>query len=303
MTMLGRVPIDTRPCPVCGEEILAVAIKCKHCEELIAPSRIPAVAASFPIHRAPDEDGHHTGFLAAIQFPFREPDGLARVWWLALIDYIPLVDLVILRGWQLEVVGRLARGQKPALPEPALMLQFLRKGLLLWTMTLLYSLVPIGITNLMGWGGVLAFIADVGTLFSILKNGGEGFFQFFKDQFVESLLVAAVNLIWILLSFPLYRAAMIRYSLTQSAWTFADLLGNVRFLAAFPGSFLKLYMYSVVLTSLIAVVSGLLLLTGIGALLIPIFAGPVYFWTNAAEYGHLGNKLAARLAKTARAKA
>ena len=43
----------TKRCPMCGEEILAVAIKCKHCQSMIGVVAAPVAAAAPAIDRHP----------------------------------------------------------------------------------------------------------------------------------------------------------------------------------------------------------------------------------------------------------
>jgi hypothetical protein len=39
--MSGPITVDTKPCPMCGEQILAVARKCRHCGEYLDPTARP----------------------------------------------------------------------------------------------------------------------------------------------------------------------------------------------------------------------------------------------------------------------
>ena len=43
------------------------------------------------------------------------------------------------------------------------------------------------------------------------------------------------------------------------------------------------------------VVSALLISTTVGALLVPLIAQPLYYWTTGFEYGHLAHKYAQQL--------
>lgn len=225
-------------------------------------------------------------------YPFRDKQWPSRLTWLALLDYIPVLNLIVLRGWRLEVTRRFAHGQQPVLPELDRIMQFIGQGLLLWFMTFLYGLVPLAIIFVMGWGGILGFWGDVWDLLKLIWNGGSlaQVVEFSVRELTSSFLAALVDSIWVIISLPVYRAAMIRYAATGKVSVFFDPLGSLQYILAFPGTFAKLYLYSFLLSGFISVASALLLLTGIGSIIVPLISLPVYYWTTAAEYGHMGHE-------------
>jgi len=283
----GHEPTVQALAPVASAVLTAAELTPAHAPH---PHTLPPTVSAVTPH-AEHAHGHEMTLFDMIGYPLREKGGLARIGWLLLLDYIPVLNLIILRGWRWEVARRFAHGIKPVLPEIGLILTFAARGLGLWFMTFLYGLVPVIIISQAGWGGIRDFISDAWTFLRIVAGFEQSITltQFVLTELWHSLLAALVDGSWLLVSLPLYRAAMIRYAATERFSCFFDVVANLRFILAFPGSFAKLYLYSFLLSGAIAIGSAILVATGIGALVVPLVSLPVYYWTTAAEYGHLGH--------------
>lgn len=107
--------------------------------------------------------------LDSVVCPVRDRRWLAKTWpvlLIALVPFVALLAIVLMKGWRLQMTGRLARGET-SLPELDL-LAFLRDGAILWAFTFAYLLVPAIVCTVLGIGGPLGFVFD------LLQIGTEG---------------------------------------------------------------------------------------------------------------------------------
>lgn len=241
---------------------------------------------------------HEHDLLHPILWPFRVKGEWSRTWWLLFVNYIPLINFLVLRGWRLAVVRHMARRESPIAPSFLSILRLAGNGLLLWTMTGAYALLPLVIIAHLGLGGFDDFIRDLVEVARILiGRSDQDFWTFVGNELLDSLWSVMIELLWIPLSAPLYRSAMIRFAVTGNLAEFGNFPGIISFLVRNLGAFIRLYLFSFLLGGVIAVGGGILMLTGIGALVVPLVTFPLYYWSTAFEYGELAQKLAAERAE------
>lgn len=258
-----------------------------------------------PLVPAPPQRGHEDahGYFHPLVYPLSDAGSATQIWWLALINYVPFINLLLLRGFRLELTRRVMRGERPYFPPASQMLTFLLQGALLWTMTALYLVPPLLLMAILGLRGITAFFGDLLTLAGIAFGLTDAsIWAFVVQELWSSFLAAVVDSVWAILSLPLYRAAMIHYAVTSKLSAFFAIHTNIGFMVRHWKAFANTYLFSFLVNTLIAFVSLFLLSTAIGALAIPLLALPVYYWTTGYEYGHLAQLFARDLADPATAR-
>jgi len=237
-------------------------------------------------------------YLYSFIYPFTQKDWIQKMWLFAVISYIPVVNLIIARGWRLEFVHRLGLDFERPLPSPRDTVKFFTNGLLLWLITGLFLFIPIFIISKLGLGGFREFWKDIYhvlTLFWDCIWGNISISEFFrslvafiKNELLESAGVFLIENIYLIIYLPLYRIGMIRFALTKNLAASHLAFGkNLRFIYRNFLEVVLLYCFFVVEFLVILLVDSLLALTVIGIPLIPIVTVYMYYWSTGYEYGHI----------------
>lgn len=191
--------------------------------------------------------------------------------WFVATQYIPVVASIINRGWRLDLMRSGATG---SLPRASQVGRHLAEGVLLWSFYLLYLLPQFlllaatdfkwieQLISLAWWALTLG--GGSATLGSILQGG-----------ILRFLLDSLVAMAYPVLSWPFYRAAMMRYALQGDWKVFLQPRENLRFIEAHLDHLVMLYLWQKSLWAAYLLVSMLLLTTKVGILLIPALAGPL----------------------------
>lgn len=107
-------------------------------------------------------------FGQAFSFVFEDEEWLKKVGIAGLIMFIPLVGVLVVLGWSVEITKRVINNHAEPLPDWGDFMQYLVKGLQVFVIAFLYML-PVIVVQLCSTGG-MAFMADSGdeTLATVL---------------------------------------------------------------------------------------------------------------------------------------
>ena len=228
-------------------------------------------------------------YIDGLIFPLGQRNWPIKIWFAPLVNLVPILGLIAIRGWRVDIVRRMGRGEEQLLPNPSDIGRFLGRGTTLWVMTGIYAIPEIillaifgskiikNILDILLWIWQTVFTDEPTVAFSVLlaKVG---------MSLIAQLIIPGA---YYFLSWPLYRAAMIRYSVTGNAALFFDIFRNIGLVIKYLDNFMLVFFYTILTQIMIALISGMFLATVVGSILIPLFSVPLFYWTTGYLYGKL----------------
>lgn len=238
-------------------------------------------------------------FVTAPVYPFLQKDWAAKMWIFAVLSYVPILNVIIARGWRMDYIRRLGWREDRALPAPRDWPTFLKNGILLWLSTGVFLLVPAVVLTIFGLDGLLDLWNDVMGLLSLLS----GYFllgalptdeflrllwAFVLEELAATAIVFLVENIWLIIYIPIYRIGMIRFALTGNLFrSHLAVKKNLRFLFRNFVDILLMYAFNIFNVGLVLIVNVVLTATVVGVPLIPILLFFMPYWNSGYEYGLL----------------
>jgi hypothetical protein len=223
-------------------------------------------------------------YLEALRFPFRQANWPSRLWLPSAIAFFPVVNIIVMRGWRLEMTRRLGRGWTDRLPEPAGVGRYFLDGLVLWLMTSIYFIPQFILLLFFGLDPVGTILALLTWLFTPERVS---FFVLLGQLGLGALVQLLLPLIYWVLTYPLYRVAMVRFAYTGSVGVFFDFVNNLNIAREHFGLVLRIYIFEYLTNFLVFVLGIILAATGIGALAVPLLIFPMHYWTTGYLFGSL----------------
>ncbi len=243
-------------------------------------------------------------YFSALKAPFNHPQWFARLWWVALIGLLPVIDLLVLRGWRLDLTRRIAYGTANPFPFAKDFGRFLASGSVLWCMTLLYALPAIALLILLDATQVIsalaAFLDIIKSIFTLSFDiFWTAVLQLGRALFKSWLPVIVVLLFVFFLTGPLYRAAAVRYALTGKLSSFFHVRTNAKMVFANYGRFIIVQFIDRINLYIIAVPIGVLFGSASGGVGMAL-GFLIHYWVSGYLYGNLGKCVIAYLSARAR---
>lgn len=154
---------------------------------------------------------YDNGYLYPLYFPFTKNGWFKNLWCVSLLMFVPIVNVLLLRGWRLDLSSRVAAGETKLFPSASGIPKYLLKSIVLWFSTLTFTLFPMLLLSSLGIGGIIDTLGDIWTLLMIIfRQSEEKVISFLFDQGIEEVLCFLIASTWEIVSSPLYRARMIR---------------------------------------------------------------------------------------------
>lgn len=230
----------------------------------------------------------------ALTFPFKQDDWLSKMWWVFLVNFLPIpfFNLILIRGWRVNVIKRMVRGKKDIFPNLNDLGRMLADGFTLWVMTGIYAIPEIIILTIFGTDPI-QLILDIGLwLLGIVFAGNTANFSVSATEIISRLLfTVAFGGAYYIISWPIYRAAMVRFSASGSYGVFFDIPTNIKLVIEHLDSFMLVFFLTVLTQILVAFISGIFIATFFGAIFVQLISIPFYYWTTAALYGQLAVRI------------
>lgn len=232
----------------------------------------------------------------AILFPFKNFAKVKKIWYLPLVQFIPVVGSIVNRGWRLEVVARSREDPFPGLHQlPRLVLN----GALLWLMYSIYLMPEFVYLLLDRFSWFFDLVTLVQYAFGVITSGNpaSGLGAFLADVGLGFILKSGFLIFYPIASWPFYRVAMVRYAKERKVRVFFQFKKNFGIVRRSYPLIMHVYVQNKLLWLCAAVAATLVTGTGVGFILVPAVIGPLRIMTSSLLYRNLAEKLAATEAR------
>jgi hypothetical protein len=109
----------------------------------------------------------------------------------------------------------------------------------------------------------------------------------------------AIPFLYFMLAYPVYRAGMVRFALTQRVGAFFEVVANVRLAITHVRDFMLLFFIDWGMVKMgIGLLSLFLTFIGLAPILVPALVLPFYYWTTGYLYGVLAGRLRTEIGRS-----
>jgi hypothetical protein len=224
---------------------------------------------------------------AALAYPFTQSNWLVALAYVGAIQFIPILGLLIIRGWRFDIARRVGAGTTTRLPDWRGATEHLKQGTLLFLVTIVHF-IPLYILLAAPRWGIIWAVVDLVRWFYLR------YFTVIEPpplaEILDSGFKALVLFVVIMLVVPPILSAIVesatqRYAQTGRVRVLFEFWHSIRLACGDLGDVVRIEAGILLLNLVVFVVSLLLMMTVGGAAFIPPVMIPVYMWTRGALMG------------------
>jgi hypothetical protein len=293
-------PGTNRFCAECGHRLPEVAPPSTGTTELVpntpATSPLPGMdtGTNPPVQQSMKQE--MASVLEAVLFPFQNPNWPVRLFWVPFVLFIPVIGLIVMRGWRLDITRRMSMRNPDRLPQLGQLGRFFGDGVVLWMMTGIYAIPLLIILTLFAPNLMQNILTTLLFIWSIMTNDPTmSFAQFATDILIGLLTQAGAPIAYQLISLPIYRTAMLRYSITGNMLVFFDVITSIQLCQRYFSGVMGAVFATIAANVAIVTISGFFTATVVGAILVPLIIFPLGYWVVGYIYGRLAMEMTSDL--------
>jgi hypothetical protein len=222
----------------------------------------------------------------AVAFAWRDPGFFSKVLPLALVQYIPLFGMILIRGWRIDLARQVRNGAAHPLPHWGDVQGKLWRGFILTAIWWLYQLPA----AFCGFLGMFLFLMPLLSYSFDADHRSDARLGLWGARLLIELILEGFSAVWLIGAQLVYWAGLMEYVKSSRPTAFYQVARNVKLVLKNPADFLLLYFYTTVIAIGINLLRVVLIATGIGLLFLPGLTAPPRQWANGHLYGQLSAK-------------
>ncbi|NDJ54823.1 MAG: DUF4013 domain-containing protein [Chloroflexi bacterium] len=230
-------------------------------------------------------------FLDAIIYPFRDGRWPFKLGPIFALQYIPLLGQAIARGYEAKISQGIHAGVEQPMPTWGDFFKHAGRGLAIYFAQFIYQLPTIIFTISIIALWILPFFTGLFSGTETIEQAFQAAWQRWLGAMGPRLALSCAALFYATLATMSFHAGYLRYIQTERYLAFFEIIPNLRLMLRNLLPILTEFAFTILTLVIVALVSWMVSLTGVGVAFVPGFAFTFLTYTNGYSIGQLANEV------------
>lgn len=227
-----------------------------------------------------------------IYFPVKEKHSAKKIFWLPLLAYIPVINLILFTGWRFELIKNMVRDKSEILPNFDAY-AFIINGVLIWAVGIGYLSISFLIIFGLDSGLLTSALELYHWLEQVINDAPNRLsaWEIFESQFQQFITRMLVHSIWFIISIPILRTGFLRYAATGKISTLLNVPANTLIAIKHIKDHATFFVFKLFIYAFTWALSSILAFSVVLSIFVPAAHLSVFYWSTGFLYGQLGKKI------------